>query len=119
MKEVILYGLCFIFVYLIYLCLVVFRKKKLTKYRTSTEVRYLEARYNVDIDKINLKLLANTMALANAFIIANTVTIISFIDNLIIKLMVGFVVLVPMILLVYHLLGKYYQKKYGMKKKKK
>ena len=116
MQEIIFYILCFLLVYLIYLCFVVFRKKKLNKYRTSTEVRYLEYRYHINMENINLKKMANTMALANAFIISNTVTIISFIDETLLKLAVGFVVLIPMILLVYHIVGKYYQKKYGVKK---
>lgn len=115
MEELVLYVLCFLLVYLIYVCLIVLRKKKLNKYRTSTEVRYLEGRYKIDVDRMNLKKLANTMALANAFIIANVVTIIGFINHLILKLCVGFVVLIPMILIVYHLLGKHYQKKYGKK----
>ena len=103
MTELILYLVTLLIVYLIYFLLIIKRKKTLEKYRTSTEVRFLEVRYQLDIDQ---------MAITNAFIIATTVTIVSFIPKIIWKLVVGFVILIPMILVAYHFLGIYYQKKY-------
>lgn len=111
MGEFIAYLLCFGFVYLIYFFLIIGREKKRAMYRTSMEVLYLEEKYKINTKKINSKQLAQQLALANAFIIANTVLLISFIDNLVIKILVGFVVLIPMILIVYHLIGTYYQRK--------
>ena len=115
MNELILFLGTFIFVYLVYLVLIILRKKKMDKYKKSTEVRYLENKYKLDIKKLNLKKLSHILDLANAFIIAITILVISFVDDLILKLMVGFIVLFPMILIIYHIIGKSLQKKYGKK----
>lgn len=116
MEEFILFIVFFLIVYFIYLFLIILRKKKLEKYRNSTEIRYLVGRYHVDMKASNMKTVANIMALTNAFIISLTVTIISFIPNFIIKILVGFVLLIVLILISYDIIGKYFQKKYGIKK---
>ena len=63
------------------------------------------------MDKINFKSFAHSIALINAFIIAITVTAIDPIDNLILKLLVGFIILLPLMYFLYGALGKYYKKK--------
>ena len=103
----------FILVYLVYLFLIVLRKKKVKKYQNSTEVKFLVNRYNINIKKINLKKLANLLALTNSFIIAVTILAVSYINGFILKLMVGFIVLFPMILIFYSIIGKQLSKKYG------
>lgn len=105
----------FIIVYLIYLLLIILRRKKVEKFKNSTEVRYLENKYKLNIKKEDLKSLTHLLSMSNAFIIATTITAISFIDDLILKLMVGFMILFPMILIVYHFIGKSLQKKYRKK----
>ena len=111
MEELVVYILSFGFVYLSYLFLVINRDKKRNLYRNSTEFLYLEKRYKLNVNKLNMKRLAHILALANAFIIANTVLIIGFINNYFVKLLVGLIIIIPMILIVYHLIGTYYQKK--------
>lgn len=113
MENVIAAILSFIIVYLVYLFLVILRKKKMAKYKNSTEVRYLETKYRLNLKKMNMKHLAHLLSLTNAFIIAVTVLVIGFVDELILKLMVGFIVLFPMILLMYHFIGVKLNKKYG------
>lgn len=115
MKELIFFLIVFLLVYLIYLFFIILRKKKLEKYYNSTEVRYLVGRYKINIQKSNMKEVANGMALANAFVISTTVSIVSLLNNLVLKLLVGFVVLIPLILITYHLMGRYFLKKYGKK----
>lgn len=112
MEKLILFLVTFIFVYLVYFVLIILRKKKMDKYKKSTEVRYLENKYKLDVKKLNLKALVHVLALSNAFIIATTILVINFVDDLVLKLMVGFMVLFPMILIVYHIIGKTLQKKY-------
>lgn len=111
MEELVVYILSFIFVYLSYLLLVINRDKKRNLYRTSTEFLYLEKRYKLNVSKMNMKRMAHVLALANAFIVANTVLIIGFTNNYILKFLFGFVVIIPMIIVVYHVIGTYYQKK--------
>ena len=112
MKELILYLITFIFVYLIYLIFIVLRKKSIEKYSNSKEVKFLVNKYKLDIKKINMKKLANTIGLTNAFIISTTITIVSFIENYILLLLAGLVILVPLILIMYTILGKSLEKKY-------
>ncbi|MEG2992798.1 MAG: hypothetical protein RR847_00745 [Bacilli bacterium] len=117
MKELILAGLTFVFVYLIYLFLIILRHKKMEKYKTSTEVKYLQNKYKLNLQKINLRLLVQNLALTNSFIIAVTILIIGFVDNLVLKLCVGFVVLFPLIIITYNIIGIVLSKKYGKKVK--
>lgn len=115
MGELVLWLVCFVIVYLLYFLLVINNKKKLAKYRNSTEVKFLENKYKVNIKKIEIKTLANIMALVNAFIIATTVSIIGIVDNMFLKLLVAFVVLIPLILIMYSIIGRLLVKKYGNK----
>ncbi len=111
MLEIIIFLVCFILVYLLYYIVVISRRKKLDKLVNSTECLYLKTRYQVDVTKIPIKTLANHLALTNAFIMALTVLIISIVDNWILKFVCGFFVLMILILIFYHFLGRYYQKK--------
>lgn len=104
---------CFIVVYLCYSLVVIYRKKGFEKFKTSKQLIYFEKAYKINPEKINLKHFAQSLALTNAFIIAFTCTIIEIFDNLIIKLMVGFIILLPLMLLMYKLLGTIYKKKEG------
>ena len=104
---------CFIIVYLFYYLVIVRRKKGLQAFEKGKQLQFFKNAYKLDVKKLDLKKFANSLALANAFIIAFTVTIIEFFDSLIIKLLVGFVILIPLILLVYYILGQTYKKKEG------
>ena len=104
---------CFVIVYLFYYLVIVRRKQGLEAFKVGKQLQFFVNVYKLDPKKLNLKKFANSLAIANAFIIAFTVTIIEFFDNLIIKLLVGFIILLPLILLVYYILGKIYKKKEG------
>jgi len=102
----------FIFIYLIYLFTVILRKKKLEKFKGNAYVRYLEIIYHIDVNKINIRGLANIIALTNAFIIALTLfVIITITESFIIMFLFALVILIPLQLLFYHIIGKIYQKK--------
>ena len=111
MEELMLYFITFVIVYLFYLFFVILKKKSRERFENSTEMVFLRKKYKIDIKKIGLTKIAHICALSNALIIANTITIISMIHNLILMIIAGFFVLIPMILIVYHLIGKYYQNK--------
>lgn len=113
MELVLSFFIVFVVVYLFYFLFVIFKKKKISNIKNSTEALFLQKRYKINYDKINIKVLANLVALTNSFIIATTFVIIEFIDNIILKLMVAFVVLIILILGMYSLLGKYLKKKEG------
>ena len=113
MEYLITFIFCFIVVYLFYSLVLIFRKKGFEKFKTSKQLIYFKQAYKINPEKINLKSFAHSLALTNAFIIAITCTVIEIFDNLIFKLLVGFVMLVPLMLLMYKILGKVYKKKEG------
>ncbi len=113
MDYVISFLLTFIVVYLVYFIFVVKRKKSKEKLKNSLEVRYLINRYHIDIEKINQKQLANRIAICNSLIISIVFLVILFIKNFMLQMLVGFVVLFPVILIIYHILAKSLLKKEG------
>lgn len=113
MEYIITYFVVFIIVYLIYLLFVVKRKKSIEKLKKSLEVRFLINRYHIDIDNINIRSLSNKIALCNSFIISTTFIIVLFIEHFILKMLLGFIVLFPLILISYHILAKSLLKKEG------
>ena len=113
MEYLITFIFCFVIVYLVYSTVVIFRKKGFEKFKTSKQLKFFEIAYKIDFKKINLKSFAQALALTNAFIIAFTCTVIEIFDSLIFKMLVGFVILVPLMLLMYKLLGTIYKKKEG------
>lgn len=106
MEKILWFIGSFIFVYLIYLITVIFKIKKNDKFKKSNQVLYFKRVYKIDIDKLNLTKFAHIIALTNAFMIALVATLIDFFDKLIVKMLVGFVILVPLMLLLYHIIGK-------------
>lgn len=106
MSKVIVWLVVFLIVYLIYLFFVVLRKKKRKNLPKNTYINYLIKFYKLDQEKINLKVLIHIVSLANAFIISTTFIIIGFIKNFVLMMLLAFVVLIPLQLLVYHIIGK-------------
>ena len=83
-------------------------------FKDGKQVLFFKNAYNLDLKKLDYKKFANSLSLTNAFIIAVTVTIIELINkSLTLKLLVGFIVLIPLILISYYFLGKIYKKKEG------
>ena len=106
MKYVILFIMVFIIVFVLYLITVIGNKRKLSKFPKSNQALLLINRFKLKIDKNNVKQFAIKIALANSFIMALTVTIIEFIDNIIFKLLVAITVMVPLIIGFYYLIAK-------------
>ena len=115
MKEAIFYLIIFLLVYLFYVVFVLCRKKVLKNFPNGKEMKYLTYKYGVKITDKNLKKIANTVFLANSFILSTTVFIVCLFDNLFIEIIVGLITLLILILGIYHLVGTYYKKKQGGK----
>lgn len=113
MDYLLTFIICFIIIYLVYSIFVIYRKKGFEKFKSSKQIIFFEKAYNMDFKKINLKSFAQALALTNAFIIAFTFTVIQLIQNFILKMLVAFVILVPLMLLMYKLLSIVYKKKEG------
>ncbi len=95
----------FILLYLFYLITVINRKGKLDKFFEGVEITYLKKRYKLSLKKINKKALAHTIALTNSFIVSITILTVFIVDNYILKLMIAFIILMPLIIISYHIIG--------------
>ena len=111
MEKLILFVLCFLLVYLFYFITIIKRKNNLKKIKTSKQAMFFVQLYHVDMAKISNKVFVNTIAISNALIISITVVILDFIDNLILKLIIGICIIIPLILFIYYLASRYLKKK--------
>ena len=117
MKNFIMFLILFVIVYLFYLIFVISRKKVLKKFPKGKELTFLKYKYKLDYSKFSIKTLAHIIALANAFILSTTVTIIGMFNNFLIQMLVGLIVLIPLILISYSIIGKVLKNKQKERKK--
>lgn len=132
MKQVILFLLTFIFVFLFYQIFII-RKAKIKKEKKSKkkiikkkknnkgkedilpkkpmEIKLLEAKYKLDLDKINYNRLLLVVSLVSSLDISILVTLVLIIDNYLLQILLALVLAFPLILLSYSFIGKYYVKK--------
>lgn len=110
MEYLIYFLIAFVIVYLFYFITVILQKKKYDKFKKSNQVMYFVNRYKLNVKKIDIKKFIHIISLTNSFIIALSFTVVIKINNFLIMLLVGLVVLIPLMLLLYHFIGKYLQK---------
>ncbi len=102
--------LIFVIVYISFYFVSVRKARKNSK-RVPVEVQYLLIRYQIDLKKIRYKKFVNSVALIGSFDIALVGAIVLLVKGILFQLLFGFILFVPVILISFHLLGKYYQKK--------
>lgn len=108
MKEIIYFILTFLIIYMIYYFASI-RKVKKNKKKIPVEIQYLILCYHIDIKKIPYLNFMNTVAIVGSFDIALVATLVSLIDGIIWQLLFGFVFVVPVIVISFMLVGKYYK----------
>jgi len=88
-------------------------KKEKEDIKIPTEVEILILKYNIDISKINYKKLLKIVGMTCSIDIGLIITIISLFHtkNIYLQLLLGGVLIVPVILISYSILGKYFKKK--------
>ena len=114
LEEVVLFFMCFIFVLIIYEIFIVSKAKKnedkdIKKY--PIEVKYLIAKYKLDIKKVNYKQLLQIVALVSSFDISVIVSLVMIFDSYLFQLLGALIIVVPVILVSYHFVGLFYKKK--------
>ena len=116
-EKLIEFIIVLVLCYLVYLFFVILRKKnkKFNSRKLKQEESYLIAKYNLDFKKINYKKYLHVVSLTNSFIFALTLELVQIVKGLFFQILLGFVILIPLILICYAIIGKYYQKK-GMVK---
>ena len=119
MEEVILFILGFIFIFLIYEVVIVLPAKKnkegkiygKKKNKDPAEVRYLVARYKLDMKKVNYNQLLQIVALTSSFDISMVVSLILLVEDFFLAVVVGIVTIIVLIIGSYHLVYLFYKKK--------
>lgn len=118
MENIIIFGILFILVYLAYEIFIIHNKKALSKIKEGKELFFLKRNYKLDYEKLNMKKVVRVIALTNAFILSFTTTLVCLINDwvknfylwLIICLVMAIFILIPLILIIYNLIGKYLKK---------
>jgi hypothetical protein len=86
-------------------------KGKKNDFSKMMEVYFLEHHFKIDVNSLGLKKVLNIVALSNSFIFTIVLMSTLFINNLIIRILVMFVLLMPLIYLVYYVVSKFLKKK--------
>ena len=121
MEELILFILCFIFVFIIYQVFIIIpvkrnknkkiKKKKGNKKKEIYDVKYLQAKYKFDLNKVNYNKLLNICCFTSSLDIALIVSFMELIDNFFLKLIATMVFSVATILVSYHFVYLYLRRK--------
>ena len=110
-KVLIELVITFIVVYLFYYIFII-RKCKKNKKVVPIEVSLILSIYNIDTSKINLYEMIKVVSLITTIILSIIITIISeFFDSTIILLIFGTLTSVLVAIIIYRMIGRYYEKK--------
>ena len=108
------YIIVFVVVFIINYFLFVRKNKKYNKNKLPIELLYIVKLYDLDIKRINYKKFVWIYSIINTFIISTVYIIISYLlNNLLLQIIVGVVLLILFIIICYGLLARYYMKKEG------
>lgn len=110
MENIIYFGLTFLLIYTIYYFASIRKAKKDVK-KIPVEVQYLILKYKINLNKINYREFLNAIAIIGSFDIALVATIVGFIDGILWQLLFGFLAVIPVIIISFSIVGKYYKKR--------
>ncbi|MBQ9018870.1 MAG: hypothetical protein IJ097_00985 [Bacilli bacterium] len=110
-EGIILFIFSFVLIFILYQLFIVRRAKSKRKAKEPFEVSYLVNRYKLDLKKINYNKLLRIVSLVSSFDIALVVLIIIVINNFYLEIIVGFISMILIILISYHLVYLGYKRK--------
>lgn len=116
MEELVLFGMTYLFVFIIYQIFIVNPAKKRKKKNNKTEkemfeVRYLVTKYKLDLDKISYNQLIQMCALISSLDISIAVSIMTLTNNFLLEMLLGFGSIFILIFISYHMVYLFYKKK--------
>lgn len=123
MKEIILFIACFILVFICYQVFFILpmkkyrknkkngKKKKIKEKKELAEIRFLVTKYKLDLDKVNYNKLLLVVSLVSSFDITLIVTIITLFDSYFVSFLLAAVLVLPIVMISYWLVYKFYEKK--------
>ncbi len=115
MEELLLFMMSFVLIFVLYQIFIILPAKKRVKSGNNKkellEVKYLENIYKIDLKKIKYEQLIQICALVSSFDISLAVTFVCMVDRLLLELLVGFLSVIILIVVSYHLVYLFYKKK--------
>ena len=114
MDELLLFLITFavlLVFYEIFFVLPIRKGKEKSRNRELLEISYLKSKYPLDLKKIPYNQLLQICSIVSCFDISLIVTIVSFLDSFLWKMVVGLVCGVIFIVVSYHLVYLFYKKK--------
>ena len=111
MEYLIYFILTFVFCYIVSYFMLVRKRDKYDKKKVPVEVQYMIKRYRLDMKNINYRKFLKSISLVGSLDMAIAVIVIYNISNIFLQLILGFIVLIPLILVSFKLLANYYIKK--------
>ena len=115
MQEIILFILSFLFILVIYEIFIVAKAKKNEKSRKDKklpiEIVFLMTKYNFNLKKIDYYKLLHVCAFVSSFDMALIVTLAMLFENTLLQLLCVVVLVVPVILISYHMVYLVYKKR--------
>lgn len=115
MQQLILFLLSFLFILVIYEIFIVSKAKKNEKKKIENkqpvEVKYLMAKYKLNLKKINYHELLHVCALVSSFDMALIVSLAHLFENSFLQILLILVLVVPVILVSYHIVYLVYKKR--------
>ncbi len=114
-ESIVSYLFIFIVFYLLiilmYKIFVLRSEEKINKFLMSSEAIYLKSAYKIKLTNYDSKFLVKKMIMTNAIIMSLTVTLGLLSSRISINLIISFIMLIPLMLVSYHVLAKYLIKK--------
>ena len=103
----------FLIVYLLYLFFQVLgKKKKYDPNKVPVELAYIIQKYRLDMTSISYKKIMNQIGIASAFDIAFAGTFMfMFVKNIFFAILIGGIMLIPLIIITFNFIGKYYERR--------
>ncbi len=111
MEWFLLFIFYFIFCFIFYQIYYWIRRKKEERLLKMPELTYLVNIYKLDIKKIGLRKLLNIFSLFNALILSLSLFIFRLFGISLITLLMAFILISILIVITYHFIGRFYQKK--------
>lgn len=111
MRELILFFMTFVVVFLIYQLFIVRKYKKIKNKKQLPEISYLVNKYHIDLNKINYNKLLNIVSIVSSFDIALLVSVSLLTESIFMEMVIALVLAVPTIIISYSFIGRYYKKK--------
>lgn len=110
-QELILFLVSYIVVFVLYRFFIVRKAISEVKKKEPFEVTYLVGKYKLDLKKVDYRELLMVISIVSSFDIALVVTIIMLFKNFWLEVIIGFISMIIIILVSYHIVYLVYKKK--------